>query len=239
MAYTFLAPHSSIGQIPLKLATLEWEPYIGKQLQGQGYVAQLVKLAFANSEYDVQLSFFPWARTVHMADEGEYAGYFPEYYSEAIAENFIFSDPFPGGELTFIKRKGDRISYSTLHDLKHYTIGVVRGYVNTVEFDEAAYLTKEEAKDDLQNLRKLLGNRVDLVVADKYVAFHLMRTYFPGRMAEVEYIDPPLGHKQLYLCISKKHPRAQTILASFNAGLKIIRQDGSLLRLIERSLLHY
>ncbi|WP_163337459.1 ABC transporter substrate-binding protein [Desulfopila sp. IMCC35008] len=239
IACVLFLPPSSIGQTPLKLTTLEWEPYIGAQLRGQGYVAQLVKLAFATSEYDVKLSFFPWARTIQMARENEYAGYLPEYYSEEVAKDFIFSDPFPGGELSFFKRKDDTINYSSLQDLTPYIIGVVRGYVNTPEFDEATYLTKEEASDDLQNLRKLLGNRVDLIVADRYVVFHLMRTYLSDRTGEVDYIDPPLAQKQLYLCISKNHPNAQAILASFNAGLKIIRQDGSLLRLIEKSFLHY
>lgn len=239
IACVFLLPHSSMGRTPLKLATLDWEPYIGEKLPGQGYVAQLVELAFANSEYDVELSFFPWARTVHMADEGGYAGYLPEYYSEEVAEDFFFSDPFPGGELTFFKRKSDTISYSTLRDLQPYTIGVVRGYVNTAEFDEATYLKKKEANDDLQNLRKLLGNRIDLIVADKYVALYLLRTYLSESMEDVDYIAPPLDQKQLYLCISKKYPNAQNILASFNDGLKISRQNGSLLRLIEKSLLHY
>ena len=89
----------------------------------------------------------------------------------------------------------DKISFSSLKDLIPYKIGVVRGYVNTKEFDAADYLNKDEANDDLTNFRKLLKNRVDLVIADKFVGKYVMETNLADDVDKIEFIEPPLENK--------------------------------------------
>ncbi len=224
----------NIHAASVKLATLDWEPYIGKNLKGQGFVSELVKEAFRLSGHSVKLSFLPWARVVHMAGNGEYDGYVPEYYDQKLEEKFYFSDPFPGGPLVFFKRKEESINYTTLQDLKPYTIGVVRGYVNTVEFDKATFIKKEPAKNDLQNLRKLINKRIDMVIADKYVGLYLLRTYLSEYLNDIDYIAPPLEIKKLHLCVTKKTPNARLILADFNKGLSLMQHSGFVKKLLKR-----
>lgn len=231
----FLTPFQVFGQ-ELKLATLEWEPYVYSH-SDQGYVAQLVKMAFAHSDYEVKLSFFPWARAVRAARYGTFAGYFPEYYSKERAEDFYFSESFPAAPLVLFKRKIDVIKYSTLRDLAPYKIAVVRGYVNTEEFDKATYLKKEKTKSDLQNFKMLMAGRVNLVAADKYVGYYLIKKYLPESLEFIDIIDPPLEMKELYLCVSKKHPDAAKILESFNNGLRNMRDNGFLENLTQRFFL--
>ncbi|MBM9512810.1 substrate-binding periplasmic protein [Desulfogranum marinum] len=217
----------------LKLTTLEWAPYVYNH-SDQGYVAQLVKMAFANSNYEVKLSFFPWARALRVASNGTFAGYFPEYYSEQRSEEFYFSESFPAAPLVLFKRKKDVIEYSNLRDLEPYTIAVVTGYVNTEEFDKATYLKKEKTTSDLQNFKMLMAGRVDLVVADKYVGYYLVKNYLPESLQFIDVIDPPLDRKKLYLCVSKKHPDAVMILQAFNNGLYNMRNNGFLENLTQR-----
>lgn len=61
----------------------------------------------------------------------------PEYYSEDLKKDFILSAPFP--EALGLFKKDKNIQFKKIDDLKPYSIGVVRGYVNTAEFDAAAY----------------------------------------------------------------------------------------------------
>lgn len=180
------------------------------------------------SGYPVQFKFMPWARAVEKAREGVYDGYLPEYYSESLQKDFFVSDPFPGGPLGIFKRKADQISFRTLSDLKPYTIGVVRGYINTREFDEAAYLHKVVANNDIANFRMLVGKRIDLVVADKFVGTYLLRRDMPDREGDVEFMGPILEEKNLYLCISKKTINAESKIKAFNEGLKVIKENGKL-----------
>ncbi len=212
----------------VKLATLDWEPYIGQNLEGQGFVAAIIREAFKRSGYEVSFEFMPWARVVKMASEGQYDGYAPEYYSEEVKAHSVFSDAFPGGPLGFFAKKDKNITYSKLEDLAPLTIGVVRGYVNTAEFDAAAYLKKEEAADDLTNLKKLSKDRLDLVVIDKYVGAYLIQTEMPDQKDALCFVYPPLEEKELFVAFSKKAPGHEAKLKAFNEGLQQIKDDGTL-----------
>ncbi|MFM8455093.1 MAG: substrate-binding periplasmic protein, partial [Gammaproteobacteria bacterium] len=161
----------------IKLSTLDWPPYIAEKLDPEsgkkGYVYDIIQAVMKEAGYEVQILFFPWARTVSAAKAGETDGYFPEYF---VAHDWCkLSDAFPGGPLGLYKRKDFRIAFSVdprmnqeqaLKDLKQYNFGVVRDYVNTEVFDKANYLKKEESVSDENNLRKLSNRRIDFVVID-------------------------------------------------------------------------
>ncbi len=132
------------------------------------------------------------------------------------------------------KVKGSTITYKELNDLKPYRIGVVRGFVNTAEFDAADYLHKEEVTTNLMNIKKLLAERVDLIVADKFVGFYLLNKYLPHMFGQIESISPPLQDKKLYLCISKKSDNADLKVKIFNKGLKEMHEDGTFDKILEK-----
>ena len=236
IVFLLLMPTTSTGE-DLLFATLSWPPYVYDQPEDGGYATEVLKAAFSASKYDIKLAFFPWARVVQTAGKNSYAGYFPEYYSKRIEKQFYFSDPFPAGPLVFFKRKHDSISYANLEDLRSYTIGVVRGYINSEAFDTASFLTKFESNNDLQNFRMLFAGRIDLVVADRYVGYYLVKRYLTEKMEELEILDPPLEQKSLYLCVSRNHPDALGILHAFNSGLAEITESGLLDTLYRQSLL--
>ncbi len=218
----------------IKLASLEWEPYIGPKMPDEGYVAEIMKEAFKRNEKTVLIDYLPWARAVKMTKDGDYVGYMPEYYSEDLKKDFILSTSFPGGPLGFFKKKTTKISFKTLEDLKPYSIGVVRGYVNTAEFDAATYLKKDEAKDDLTNFKKLIVGRIELIVCDKNVGEHLLKTELKESAGEVEFVEPALENKDLYLCISKSQQNGQKIINEFNAAIKQMADDGTMQKILDK-----
>ena len=219
----------------IKLTTTEWKPYVGSRLKNQGYVAELVIAAFKRSGKDVKIIFVPWARAVRLAEAKAVDGYFPEYYSDNLKKNFFVSDPFPGGPLGFFKRKGERITIKRLTDLKPYKIGVVRGYINTAEFDAAHYLMKDEATDDLMNFNKLIKGRIDLVVCDKFVGQFLLKQELSSSAERIEFVSPPLEEKKLYICIGKNGTNSEQNIKAFNDGLKEMKADGSIAAIIKKN----
>src|SRR5690242_16261894 len=96
----------------VRLATLEWEPYIGEKLPQQGYTAVLVREAFKDQGWDVKIEFYPWARALHLARTGEVDGLMPEYFNSSRKNEFQYSFPFRGGPLVLYKRKDDPIVFS-------------------------------------------------------------------------------------------------------------------------------
>ncbi|MGH8029458.1 MAG: substrate-binding periplasmic protein [Arenimonas sp.] len=231
---------------PVRLATLEWEPYIGQEMPDQGYCAALIRAAFAQQGMQVEIEFYPWARALHLARIGAVDGLMPEYFNASRLAEFEFSAPFPGGPLVLYKRHGAAIEFSgdpareqdaVLRALKERRFGVVRGYLNTPVFDAASYLVKDEANDDATNLRKLVYGRIDLAVIDRRVAEHLIRTEYPDYARKIEPMSPPLAEIPLYIAFSRKSPRQAELLATFNKGLAALRANGQVDKLYQRYIL--
>ncbi len=210
------------------LATLDWEPYIGRGLKDQGYVAVVVREAFKRSGIDVEIQFHQWSRVIGLAKKGRVDGYFPEYYADSIKTYARFSDPIPAGPLGFFKRTDTNIDFTSLEALKGYRIGIVKGYINSREFDMADYLDKHPVKDDLSNLKLLLAGRVDLVVADKYVGHHLVGLHMPDQIATIKFLPRILEQKDIFVCISTLIPKTDYFLNAFNSGFRQMKGDHSL-----------
>lgn len=220
------------------LATLDWGPYIGRALPENGYVAAVAREAFARNGYDIDLKFNKWTRSVGLAKRGEVDGYLPEYYADNILEYATFSLPFPGGPIGFFKMKKDTVQFNSLEDLIGYRIGVVKGYVNTREFDTADFLDKDSVADDLANFKKLIAGRIDLVVADKFVGFHILHGAMPEEAPKIEFMENTLGTNRLYICISKQSENHGALLEAVNKGLAEMGRDGSIDRLLKKFGLH-
>lgn len=225
---------SALGQQQVTLATLDWPPYIGPTLQNNGYVTEVVESAFNQVGYTADIEFMTWARAEHVTTEGYKDALFPEYFGLERTVTHTFSDPFPGGPVGFLKRIDRDISYQSLEDLTGYRIGVVRGYINTEEFDSAEFLTKEPVSSDLLNLRKLLRDRLDLVVIDKLVAQYILKKEMPDQYLMLEFIEPALENKDLYVAFSKQADGYQEKLEAFNKGLNLLKENGQLEAILAR-----
>ena len=72
--------------------SLEWPPYIGADLPGNGASAQIAKEAFRVVGHTLKINYFPWKRAQLVAEKGGAAGFFPEYYSYELNRKFYISD---------------------------------------------------------------------------------------------------------------------------------------------------
>jgi ABC-type amino acid transport substrate-binding protein len=227
----------------VELATLEWEPYIGENLPQKGFVHEIVTEAFRSMGYDVNITFYPWARALAVATSGKVDGLFPEYYDESRTGNFVYSAPFQGGPVGFLVRKDSGIRFpsdprkdmtATLQGMKSYHFGVVRGYINTKAFDAADFLMKDETVTDEQNVQKLIARRVDLIFIDQYVARHLIETRFPEARNDLEFLEPALEIKPLYIAFSLRTPDHDQQMRDFNEGMAKLQKSGVLKAILKR-----
>ncbi len=237
-----LAP-ACLAAEEVALATLDWPPYVGQQLPDGGPVHAIVAEALARSGLQLKAAYRPWARAMEITRQGRMAGLFPEYLAEERRQDFLFSDPFPGGPIVLYRRTEDALDFAVdpasepdkaLRALSFLRFGVVRGYANTAAFDAADYLHKEEATSDEINLKKLAYGRVDLVVIDQLVAEYLLAGPLLEYAARLEPMLPALEHKDLYVAFSRAHPRARDYCEAFNRGLQVMREEGRLDALLQQ-----
>jgi len=214
----------------VKLASLYWPPYSGKDLVQEGASVAVARAAFKAMGHELQVDYFPWPRALAKAEESgsEYIGYFPEYFSPIVESRFIFSESLGESPLGIIQLKSNPITWKGIMDLRQFRIGVVRGYVNTTEFDYAVargMLKVDASVDDVMNLKKLLHKRVDGSVMDPHVMEYLVVTHdaFDHHEAEFELNEHLLELKKLFVCF-RKSQNGKKWADILNQGLKKIDQ---------------
>lgn len=204
-----------------RMTSLEWPPYSGAQLEGQGLSVRVARAAFEAMGHDLEVTFFPWQRAVQTGLGSGYVGYFPEYFDQDLAdERCAFSEPMGSGPLGLVESTETPIEWQDLADLRGLTIGTVAGYVNTKAFDTAVAegrLTVDPANDDMTNVRKVAAGRLDAAVIDANVLTWLL-TWNSDLQSDVRMDDRLLEDKALFVCFQKTEV-ADRVRAIFNQGL--------------------
>ncbi len=222
------------GERKLEIATTEYPPYYGKDLENGGFMTEIVVEVLKRAGYDAEIKFLPWKRALEGTKAGKYDGLYTVWYRKEREEWFVYSNPIPpANEIGFYKRKDKDISFKTNEDLKPYTIGVTRGYALPPGFDQAS-LKISRVKDDEVSLRKLHKGRVDMVLTDKILGKFIIDTKIPEAVPGLVWLDPPVLVEFQHLVFSKKVGDFAMKLADFNRGLAEIEADGTLNAIIAR-----
>lgn len=208
----------------VRLTSLEWPPYTGNALPDQGASAHVAKAAFAEMGYELKIDFYPWKRAISLATiDADYDGYFPEYYSKGIEQNFVFSRRMGDSPLGFMELKNQPIKWEKLEDLKSYVIGIVQRYVNTAKFDQMVAEEKLKADpvvNDVTNIKKILKNRLKLAVIDEYVMKYLLTQELKMDLAQapIQFNQRLLDSKGLFICFRDGN-RGREMKEIFDEGL--------------------
>jgi polar amino acid transport system substrate-binding protein len=228
-----ISPVFSKEEKTIKLATIEWPPYVTAKVKSKGWTSEVIKAAFKTQGYKAIFSFIkggrPWGQVLSMVKSGKFVAGFPAYYSEDRTESFYFSRSIGRGPLGFFKRKGEKINFDgDLSSLKSFKIGIVKDYVNSEHFERATYLKTKSYKDDKTSLVMLNKKRVDLVLLDKLVTkYHLKNDpYLKKFDFNIEFIEPPLENKNLHIIFTKKKNMSPQLMRIFQKGLNEIKSNG-------------
>ncbi len=218
----------------LRVATLDWAPYVGPDLPGKGLASRILDEALALDGHRAELVFLPWQRALKEAAEGRFDALMPAYLSPERRELFHATIPLLDSQLGFFRQRERLLPVNPAHleSLRPYRIGVVRGYVNREDFDADRSLTKDAVTNDWQNLEKLLRGRIDLAVVDRYTGYHLLARNVPALKDRLVFIEPPLEVKPLYVLVPKRHARGAALAASLDRNLRLMRRSGRLEQLI-------
>lgn len=229
VALSFTPHGANAGKRTIVLATVGWEPMFGENLPKGGFYTEITRQAFQRVGYGLEVKFVPWKRALESARQGNYDGLLGAYYNDERAQDFDYSELVYVDEQVFFGRNGEQpATYQSLRDLVPYEIGVTRGlaYVNELKKEEPS-LKIREVTDTEQNLTKLMKKRIDLFPAGKVYILHMLQTKYPDWRDQIQIVSPPLKTEGLYNPISKKVPDHQTIVADFNRGLQMIKDDGA------------
>jgi len=84
-----------------------------------------------------------------------------------------------------------------------------------------------------------MTNRVDLTLDDEAVINYTISKYNPHLFAELEFAEGQLSINPLYVTSGIKNPNHKEWIESFNAGLKVIKENGVLAEIFKKYGLQY
>ncbi|MEC5159285.1 MULTISPECIES: substrate-binding periplasmic protein [unclassified Janthinobacterium] len=213
------------AQPTLRLASLEWLPYVGPGLERGGLSGAVAAAAAAQFNYHVDIEYFPWSRAMRVGlEERHFAGYFPAYYTEERARQCYFSAPMGQSTIGLAYLKDAPLHFRSAAELSGLTIGVVAGYSNGDAFDalvKQGKLRTDTSPADSFNLKKLLAGRVRAAVVDQAVLRYLMLAdpdVRKGR-ARIAFHEQTLAQLTLHVCFQRT-PAGLKLRQAFDAALQ-------------------
>lgn len=241
--FALLCAGSATAAQTLVLAAGERPPYLGANLPEGGYVAELVTEVFKRKAYQVKIEYHTWARAKLQAANGEVDGMLSSEAEQSSNAAFVYTSHFPGGTTGLLKKKSLTLAYRAqdlsdpallFKSLAQYRIGAVRGGVTLPAFEQAFFLKKEFASDDLKNLDMLDHDTIQLALVDKYTAADLMVSQRPRLIGQLEFLMPALAKSDFYLAFSKRAKNHLQLRLAFDEGLAQVKRDGTLEKIMNK-----
>ncbi|OEU65059.1 MAG: hypothetical protein BA863_04180 [Desulfovibrio sp. S3730MH75] len=214
------------------ISSVEWPPYTGANLPGNGESAIAVREAFSAMGYKVVFRFLPWKRAMLSTKTNPLVvGYFPAYFSKSREKEFIYSKSIGCSPVEVLTRKKDPIVWDKLDDLVKYKLGLVSGYVNTTSFDNwvaEGKMNIDYGPDDKTNIKKLIRARIHGAVIDRNVYNYISTASenLAKHRKDLAFSGKLLGTNKLYVCFARDSEGAR-FARIFNEGLKRIGEDHS------------
>ncbi|MCS6159970.1 substrate-binding periplasmic protein [Shewanella baltica] len=216
--------------------SLSIPPYV-IQATNSGLELELLNQALAVKGHTASIHYLPLARTFHELREGKLDGIIN--IKDGMLDNVFYSNVAITYQNCAISLEANHFTINNIDDLNNKQV-VSFQRASSLLGEEFAKMAKansgyQEQARQVQQVYMLMKHRADVVVMDKNIfKYYLKQAYLEGKLTEKDLkqqaichqIFPPTEYKFAFL--------SEQIRDDFNAGLKQITQDGSLVALQEK-----
>lgn len=157
--------------------------------------------------WKVKIESLPWKRCLNLMEKGE-ADAISHIQKSDEREKFLWyeNNILSENSFYFVVRKEDEEKFKFRGDIKSYakahkTIGVISGYFYPPIISQAGF-HYENSRSDSALIEKLLGKRVDIIVAEKGALLYAAKINHVTD--KLSFIEPEIVRFKLYLAFSKK-----------------------------------
>lgn len=169
IAFSFFSITSIQALTKIKIATLEWPPYTCARCPDGGVASKVLKEYLNKQGYEVELSFYPWARAVKLTENNQVDALWPCWPNDVAGTKLKVGTPFFKSTLGFVTRKSRHLELNQIEDIVKSRTGAVSGYGydnDILNILKSVPRKVQYVTDDKSNLKKLLGNRIDIALID-------------------------------------------------------------------------
>lgn len=223
----------------LQLVTLQYPPYAYQESdlgEVKGIAVEVLKEALRRLQQPIQISVYPWARSLKMVEEGSADAIFTAYKTterEAFAD-FSNEVLMPQVIALFVLKNSGIQFDGDLSKLANYRFGLVRkiSYGNLIDnaVSQGILTQIDYANSGEHNLTKLLGQRFDILVSNKYGALDILQQ--KGWQDKVRELQPAVENVPSYIAFSKKR-NLSSLRDRLDKVLLQMKKDGSYERIVQ------
>lgn len=226
----------------LSLRADYWCPY-NCQPTGdrQGYIIDIARAVFAPRGDEIDYDIIPWSRALLEVEQGKITAAIGAVPNEAPALRF-HREPIGLSGNSFAIRRDFTFSYTGIDSLRGLRFGAMQDYSydNGGEIDQ--YVAQAHSSGDTlqlvsghegtsQNLRKLMGNRVDVIIDSHFVIQYAV--------SELELTDrvavlPAFAPGPIYLAFNPTAPQTAAYIDALDNGIRSLRASGQLAAILAR-----
>jgi len=222
----------------IKISSDPWEPWVfgeeGEVATG-GWSIDITNELFQRLGIKTDIQVYPYERCIRQMKTGERDMLLMAKKTKERQKYLLYTDVSVNDPqlLYYATNRNNAFEWSDWSDLNKLAIGGVRGF-NYGKFHDAAKkhdITLELTENDLQNVKKLLAGRIDLVMLNRSTAQHFLSTHpeFRGRLQAAR---KPIANAEFYIALSKKGA-ATDLLPDINRVLLEMKNDRTLNKIIE------
>ncbi|WP_020406253.1 substrate-binding periplasmic protein [Hahella ganghwensis] len=226
----FLLVVSLSGQADtVRITNGEWPPYLSQHYNHFGVASHIVPEALKLENFQVEYGFFPWVRSLEFAEDGIWDASIVWTFSRERETRFLYSEPVIKLRSVFFHRRDKVFEWEALEDLKGYRIGGTIGYYYGPELsklEKSGKLNISRVRSDAQNLKLILADRLDLFPIELEVGYEVLHRNFPSQQINLITTTRPFRETSYYMIVSRKSPKANSILKAFNQGLVKLKESG-------------
>lgn len=224
----------------VRITTGEWPPYTSENMPFYGVASHVITEAFAQVDIVAIYSFFPWARAMKVARDGDWDATSIWFDTKERRENFFYSEPIITGTNSFFYLKDSDFDWHNFNDLAKFRIGGTLEYSYGKEFDDAeakGVFHTQRSRSDVAGLQNLLKGRIDVFPGELMVTYELIGATFGAEEASrMTHHPKPISVQPLYLLFSKSAANNKFWVELFNKGMERLKESGRYDQIVSESL---
>ena len=214
---------TAMAEQNLTLGNSDWPPFTIKG-QRQGASEKLVCEALKRAGWNCSVKVYDWDQVLEDAREGAVDGIAAVWRTPEREEYLLFSEPYLTNRIVPVTAKDSKIFVQKVSDLSGWRVAMVPGYAYGEEIEKAkASMTIVPVVGSAEAFKAVQEDKADIALLDDLVIRSKMEI---DEGAEFTVINAVLSYRELYVAVSRQHPRAEQIISDFHHHYEIMLKDG-------------
>lgn len=233
--------HSLAFAETIVLVADAWPPYNNAEKAAEkGYIVDIAEAIFSEFGHKIVYKVLPWKVAVEETRKGNYDGLIGADSEDGAG--FVFPEEEIGSyQISFFVKKGSSWCFTNTKSLEKIRLGVAEGYgynewlFNYIQANRKDYNRVQSASGDhplIMNINKLIAGKLDVVPASSstmlYTAKHM------GVLDQIQVAGTAGFGRNVYLVFSPANVSSKKYADILDAGLRRMRANGELEKILER-----